>query len=174
MGDGPHLRTQHEHERGHHEPGDRDTPRGTLDTAVASALREVPGADAVAISLFPRMGRVRTPAATSKLAMVGDMLQYGLQQGPCLDALWETPVVHSADLAEESRWPAWAARMAGEYEARSVVCLRLLVRVDMLAALTVYARAPHAFDARSLERAQRLADDLAAAVGAAVRRSEPT
>jgi hypothetical protein len=64
--------------------------------------------------------------------------------------------------------------MVGEYEARSVVCLRLLVRVDMLAALTVYARAPHAFDARSLERAQRLADDLAAAVGAAVRRSEPT
>lgn len=34
-----------------------------------------------------------------------DQLQYELQEGPCMDAVWEHDVIMSPDLAREGRWP---------------------------------------------------------------------
>ena len=79
--------------------------RRTLRRSVEAAVDLVHGCDEACVSLVHRSGRIDTPAATSSTARQGDELQYELQEGPCLDAIWHHETVRSDDLGTEARWP---------------------------------------------------------------------
>jgi GAF domain-containing protein len=136
----------------------------TMAAAVDLATRTVSGCDEAGITLVERHGRVTTPAYTHEVVLAGDLLQYELDEGPCLDAIWEHPVVHARDLEHETRWPAWAPRMAHEHDVHSMMCVRLYTDTKTLGALNLYAKAPGSFDAEDLDEATALATHVAIAV----------
>jgi len=86
----------------------QDDLTATMQTAVDIAVRDIEGADAAALSIVQRKKVIDTPAASNRAARYGDELQYELGEGPCLDAVWENPLVEASDLDEEPRWPRWA------------------------------------------------------------------
>jgi transcriptional regulator with GAF, ATPase, and Fis domain len=146
---------------------DQGDPRQLLEAAVRLAVDNVGGADAAAISVVQRRRQVETFAQTAEYVVKADRLQYELQEGPCLDAVWEERVVHSPDLREERRWPTWAPRVVEEMEVRSMLCFQLFTHEDTVGALNLYAREPQAFDARDRDDGLALAAHIAVATVAA-------
>jgi GAF domain-containing protein len=142
-------------------------PRPTLERTVAVATHLIDGCDHAAVSLVHRSKRIDTPAATSEVCRRGDLLQYELQQGPCLDAIWQHETVHCPDLLHESRWPRWAPRVVHELGIRSMLCFQLFTDEDSLGALNLYAESPNAFG----EPAEALGFALAAHAAEALVRS---
>ena len=121
----------------------------------------LPETDGVLVAVRRHDGS-REVVATSELAVTADELQLGLREGPVLDALAGGDVVGSADLAGEDRWP----RLASAVEAsgvRSALCVPLGEGLA-LGTLSLYARAPDAFD----HAARRVAARLGRSAGPAV------
>ena len=79
-----------------------------------AAVDTVGGADFAGILLADRHGKIQTPAATHRIVLEADLLQFDLKEGPCLDAVrgrWQT---RSDDLRTDARWPKygpWAAEL---------------------------------------------------------------
>jgi GAF domain-containing protein len=69
---------------------------------------------------------VETKAATDPLVWELDHLQYTVDEGPCLSALRETPVVVVPDLRREQRWPRYLSS-ALRTGLRSQMAVRLSV-----------------------------------------------
>ena len=87
---------------------DLDGTRGTADTAehaVQAALETLPSCAGAGLTLLHRDGTLETVAATNDAVLKGDRLQYELGEGPCVQAIRDDAVVHSADLAADDRWP---------------------------------------------------------------------
>jgi GAF domain-containing protein len=120
-------------------------PRPSLERAVAVATHLVDGCDHAAVSLVHGSKRIDTPAFTSEVGLRGDLLQYELQQGPCLDAIWHHETVHCPDLMQESRWPVWAPRVVRDLGIRSMLCFQLFTDEHSLGALNLYGESPNAF-----------------------------
>jgi GAF domain-containing protein len=138
----------------------------TLQTAVNLCVELIDCCDDAAVSIVRRDG-IDTPAATSDAVSRADSLQYELNQGPCLDAIRVSELVHSADLANDERWPNWGRRIAAENYFRSMLCVRLYVEQDNLGALNLYSRRPEGFDASEQAEALALAAHVAIALTAA-------
>ena len=96
----------------------------TLERCVALATELIDGCDYAGISFVRRKGPIETPAATDPLVLRGDKLQYSLQEGPCLDAIWDYETVHSPNLATEQRWPRWAPQVVDELAVASMLSFR--------------------------------------------------
>lgn len=116
----------------------------TLQTVAEHAVAVVAACDFSSVSLRRRRGRVETSASTSDLASRCDALQYELDEGPCLDAVWEGDAYLAEDVATDSRWPRWGARVA-ELGVGSIMAIRLATEQEIMGALNLYATAPHAF-----------------------------
>jgi GAF domain-containing protein len=135
---------------------------------VCDAAKDWLGAEAcVGISLIRRGKEVETPAATSDLVRRGDLLQYELQEGPCLDAAWNEKQVYAGDLAREPRWATWAPRVVDELGVHSMLCTRLFTNEDTLGALNIYSPKADAFDEDSRDDILALASHAAVAVSSA-------
>ena len=117
----------------------------TLEKAVALCVDLIEGCDAAAVSLVRRGQAIETPAYTDAWVLRGDELQYELQQGPCMDAVWHHDIVISTDLATDDRWPQWAPRVVEEIGARSMMCIQLFTDASTLGALNMYSWSPDAF-----------------------------
>jgi transcriptional regulator with GAF, ATPase, and Fis domain len=141
--------------------------RDTLQRSVRLAAEMVPGCDEACVSLAHRSRRIDTPAATHDDARRGDKLQYELQEGPCLDAIWTQETVRSDDLLSEGRWPRWAPVAAQELGIRAMLCFQLFTSRDSLGALNLYARQPNAFDHTSADVGYALAAHVAVALSGA-------
>lgn len=147
-----------------HQSGDVYRAAGEL------ALANVAGATAAGLSLVRRGrgrdggSRIEIRGATSEAVKVVGRLQDETGEGPCLEAVWEEPVVHSRDLADEPRFPVWARRVVEETGLRSALSIRLFTHDDTLGALCVYSTEPRAFDASSIEDASALAAHVAVAI----------
>ena len=147
-----------------------DNVEHTLDKAVELAVEMIRGCDAAGVTLVRRGNALESPAYTDEMVARGDALQLELGEGPCVDAVWEQQVVISGDLASETRWPGWAARLVAESGARSMMCVQLFTSQTTLGALNLYAKSPHAFDPESDRyEAQALAAHVAVALVAAQR-----
>nr|WP_246315009.1 GAF and ANTAR domain-containing protein [Kineococcus aurantiacus] len=111
-------------------------------------LETVPGADSCAVTVVDGAGRPATTAASDAVAARADAVQYTAGEGPCLAAVTRRArsVVH--DTREETRWPLWAGDVAA-LGVRSVLSVPLVAGDEVLGAVKVYGRAPHAFDLRS-------------------------
>ena len=143
--------------------GQRDT-RATMQMSVDLAVKDIDGADAVAMSVVRREGAVQTLAASGEDARRGDELQYELGQGPCLDAVWAEHVVHSRDFTSERRWPEWAAKVVEETGFRSLMAFRLFTTAESVGALNLYSTDPDGFDATDRDYGLALAAHVAVAV----------
>ena len=118
--------------------------RPTLQTIAEHAVAVVPACDFCSVSLRRRRGRVETTASTSDLASRCDALQYELDEGPCLDAVWEGDSYLAEAIATDARWPRWGPRVA-ELGVGSILAIRLATQTENIGALNLYATRPHAF-----------------------------
>ena len=133
-------------------------------------LETVSGADACAVTVLDTAGRASTTAASDEIAARADELQYRDGQGPCFEAVARRhrTVVH--DVRTEARWPRWALDLEG-LGFLSLLSVPLVAGDDVLGAIKVYGRAPHAFDLRS-ERVLSLTAAQAAVLLAEARVAE--
>ena len=120
----------------------------TLEKSVALCVDLIEGCDAAAVSLVRRGESIETPSSTDPRVLRGDELQYELQQGPCMDAVWHHDIVISTDLATDDRWPQWAPQVVEELGVRSMMCLQLFTDASTLGALNMYSWRPDAFSVR--------------------------
>lgn len=123
-------------------------PDGTLQLAdlVRHAVTAVPGAEAAGVSLTDGSRPPKTVAATSELASKVDLLQYKTGEGPCMQALEQSDVVWSADLATDEQWPKFAPRAVAQAGVRSMLSFRLFLTDAHHGALNFYSSAPAVFD----------------------------
>ena len=123
---------------------DHDDPDAMLAAIVAAAGAMIPGAEEGSISVVLGRRRVHSQAPTGDLPRQVDAIQEEVQQGPCLDAIYQQQTVRVTDLAAEDRWPLFASRAAAT-GAAGMLSLQLYVEGDNLGALNLYARRPGAF-----------------------------
>lgn len=143
------------------------TPAETQARITRAAVDTVPGCAHASISLVRRPGPVTTVAPTDDVPARVDRIQYETDEGPCLEAIRDHEVVVIDDLAEDGRWPRFAARAAVETPVRSILAARLFVQDDTIGALNLFAERPHAFDDHDEAVATILAGHAALAVSAA-------
>ncbi|CCG02636.1 GAF and ANTAR domain-containing protein [Blastococcus saxobsidens] len=138
----------------------------TLQAIAAAAVGTVPNAEDCGITYVIGRKKVEPRAWTSDLPKGVDSLQERLEQGPCLDAVWEEEVVRVDDVASDERWPEFA-REASDLGVGSMMCFQLFVVGDQLGALNLYARTPGAFDDDSQDIALIFASHAAVALAGA-------
>ncbi|MDQ4055387.1 MAG: GAF and ANTAR domain-containing protein [Actinomycetota bacterium] len=123
------------------------TPDGplTFQRVVDRALEVVPGCDHCGLHLRKRRGRAESASATDDIAAEADRLQDELQDGPCVDAAFQSEnfIVH--DVRTENRWPSWAERTAA-LGIRSSMSVRLTASDETIGALNFYSDQPGTFD----------------------------
>ncbi|MGW4485205.1 GAF and ANTAR domain-containing protein [Amycolatopsis sp. NPDC004368] len=134
---------------------------GVLQHLVATAVRVIPAASVVSVTLRAPDGLFYTPIETDPVATELDQVQYHTGEGPCLDAARPDGPAHAEtqDLAHEPAWPRFgpiaAARGMGSMFA---VALLPDAREPQLAgALNVYAREAGALTAADRDLALLLA-----------------
>jgi GAF domain-containing protein len=112
-----------------------------------------------------------TVAASDELARTLDEQQYGVNNGPCLEALATGAPVLVTDMAVEPRWAPYPAR-AAELGARSSMSYPLITGDEAFGALNLYAPSPLVPDVALQARAAQLADRAAGAVAVGLRLRE--
>jgi GAF domain-containing protein len=137
--------------------------QGVLDEVAQLAKRTIPGADEVSVTLITDRGGAHTAAYTGQLALSLDEWQYGIGNGPCLDASAATLTVSLPDMTTEERWPDWAAR-ALQAGAHSSLSIGLPIHEQITGALNVYAIKPDAFDSDAIILGQTFAGYAAVAL----------
>jgi GAF domain-containing protein len=141
-------------------------PGQTLESITGSAVHVVDGAEHAAISMSHGRKAIETVAATSDLSEQIDRAQYDTQQGPCLDALYDQALVRMTDDEAEERWPDFTERIRG-MGIRSMLCVRLFMQGDDVAALNMYSSHADAFDPDDEDIARLLGTHAAVALAAA-------
>lgn len=129
--------------------------QAVLQRASEIAKRAITGADEVSVTM--KNGQPTTVASSGALATEVDESQYETDSGPCLQAISEGEVVLVADMASETRWPAYLprARAAG---VGSSLSIPLPVDGAFVGAFNAYSRTASAFDGHAV----KLGEDLAA------------
>ncbi len=137
---------------------------GAAGVGVAGDPRRAEHAD---ITLAVRGGRLESRAATSELPSRIDDLQQEVDDGPCLQAIWEHETVRVDDMAHEDRWPRFAPR-AADAGIGSMLAFQFYTTESNLGALNLLSASPHAFDAASVSVGGSLATHAAIAVIAVI------
>jgi transcriptional regulator with GAF, ATPase, and Fis domain len=117
-------------------------------TLLSSLAREtVPGSTGAGVSIIDGRRRASSGSTDDRVRRA-DALQYELDGGPCLTAATTRELVRIDDLAEDRRWPRWAAA-AQPLGLRAVLSAPLVAGEAPLGAIKVYADTPGAFDRHS-------------------------
>jgi len=119
----------------------------TVQLVTALAQRTLPGTAGAGVSLMEAVGK-RTTAASDALVEQADLLQYELDEGPCLAAWRDRTPVRVDNLETEHRWPRWAEAVA-PLGIKAVLSAPLLVRDGSIGAIKVYSLQPAAYDTHS-------------------------
>src|SRR5919205_1299238 len=122
--------------------------QATMQRVVEAAAHNLDGEVWASVSLVHQRREVETPVVTDDRAGRADRLQYELEQGPCLDAIWEQETFQIDDMTTEQRYPRWARAVAEETGIRSSLSLQLFTDAEQnsLGALNLYSPQPAAFD----------------------------
>lgn len=126
---------------------DTSRPDATAAAVVGRAMRTVPGADCVSLTMRARRGRFLTLASTDELAGELDASQFALDEGPCVDAARGHDWCRSGDVGADPRWPRWGPR-ARDAGLGSLLSISLPGTDSTFGALNLYARATGAFGDR--------------------------
>lgn len=123
-------------------PGDLDH---TLSRITGAAVEVLPSVEFASITVLHRDGRLETVAPTDDLLWGVDAAQYELREGPCYDAAADAVHVVSPDLANDQRFPRYAATaVAAGINAQAGI--RLFEAPKSRGALNLYARETGAFE----------------------------
>jgi GAF domain-containing protein len=142
----------------------------TIDAVTRLAVVAVPGVEQASIS-EGRNGKFRTVASTGEVATGGDLIQYEMGTGPCVDVIVDDAVFRSNDIVTDTRWPKVGARIHAETGTTSMMSLRLFMEGDeRIAGLNLYSTQPDAFDDDAQIIATVLATHSATALIAAAAR----
>lgn len=120
------------------------TVEAVLGLLTATAMHVVPNASGSGITLVAPDGSRTTAAGTDRVVERADLLQYDMDEGPCLDAWLQRRVIQVDDLTVDPRWPRWAPA-AAEMGLRSALSTSLVVGERSVGALKLYATQPHVF-----------------------------
>jgi hypothetical protein len=122
---------------------DAPTVQDVLERIAEAALRVVPGADVVSVSLRAPDGTLDTPATTDAIGVRLDELQNEFDEGPCLDAsrIPGIGIAFSADLPAGEGFAKWGPA-AAELGIESVMAIGLFPAQDppRVGSLNVYSR----------------------------------
>ena len=124
----------------------------TLQTVAERAVAVVGACEFASVSLRRRRGRIETTASTSELASACDALQYELEEGPCLEAVWDGDSYLAEDIAHDARWPRWGPRVA-KLGVGSVLSVQLSTETETIGALNLYAERARAFTSDDVDLA---------------------
>ncbi len=127
-----------------------------LEAVVALVKRTVPNCDAAGISLVIE-GEPTTCAASNRLAVEIDLVQYRTGQGPCLAAMTDSDAIRIDVLDRDVRFPRFAPG-ALDLEIESVLSVPLTAKGRTVGALNLYSKLPNAFDDRFEEAVRPMAD----------------
>ena len=136
----------------------------TLERSVSIALDLVPHAEHAGISIVHRKGRIETPASSADAVLQADGLQYQLDEGPSLDAIWTQDIVSASDLRSDPRWPRWAPQVSSRFGFASMLCVQLFTSTTVVGGINLYSTRTQAFDSDDLDVANYLAAHVAVAV----------
>ncbi|WP_170208532.1 GAF and ANTAR domain-containing protein [Micromonospora pisi] len=139
-------------------------PTNLLAHVATMTRTEVPGADAVGVTVFDSSG-LSLKASTGALVLGMDAAQRTVREGPCLDAAATRATVRSDDLTSDVRWPRLAPH-AAEVGVRSALALRLFVTDRPLGVLSIYATTAGAFGQVAEATGSLLAAHAAVAIAA--------
>lgn len=134
-----------------------------LATVLAAAVDNVPGAEFAGITVTTNRDSLRSHVATDPLVAVHNGIQVTHQEGPCLHAAWDQPIVRVNDLTAEHRWPKYALDAVSQTPFRSIVSFRLYTANETLGSMTLYSRTPHAFTPEAEEIGELYAAQAAVA-----------
>ena len=134
-----------------------------LETVVGIVKRTVPNCDAAGITLLIE-GEPTSVAVTDRLAVEIDLVQYDTGEGPCLAAVDQSNVIRIDILEKDSRFTRFAPG-ALALDVDSVLSMPLAATGRTVGALNLHSRLPEAFDARTEDLAQPMADYAAEVVG---------
>jgi GAF domain-containing protein len=109
-----------------------------------------------------------TVVSSNNLASQVDEIQYGRDQGPCLDSLRKGIIVQVDDLTRESRWDGYPTH-ALAHGVLSSLSLPLAIDGQTVAALNLYSNQPAAFDGPPRQHATAFAGQCSAALALALR-----
>lgn len=123
-------------------PGDLDH---TLSRITQAAVDVLPSVEFASITVLHADGRLETVAPTDDLLWGVDAAQYELREGPCYDAAADAVHVVSPDLANDPRFPRYAAT-AVAVGINAQAGLRLFDAPRSRGALNLYARQTGAFE----------------------------
>ncbi|WP_262281909.1 GAF and ANTAR domain-containing protein [Micromonospora sp. MA102] len=141
-----------------------------LDQLVRVATEVV--APAVGCGLTMRRdGGAFTVASSGDLAAQGDEIQYGADEGPCLEALRQGQVVEVLDLRTDDRWCDYREH-ALRLGVASSLSLPVTVDGEVVGALNLYATEPHAFTERARRQALAFTDQGSAALSVILRQAD--
>lgn len=132
----------------------RKTSRESLATVIAMAVESGP-CDSASITMLGKQRQLTTVAASDDRVLQADQLQYDLDEGPCLDAVWVEGQFVVPDLEADGRWPRWAPR-AAELGVCGMLSLHLFTDTA-LGSLNLYSLRPREFDAADVETAKVIA-----------------
>lgn len=142
--------------------------QATLDTIVKLAVEHLNGCDFAGISLIEGR-KITSPASSNGVPRMVDCIQAEVDEGPCLDAIRQHEVFQTADLAAESRWPAFATRAHEETGIQSILSVRLFIEESTMGALNLYSTGRDAFDETDVALASVFAAHAAVAMSASRR-----
>jgi GAF domain-containing protein len=113
----------------------------TLSVILTSAVDALPGVDVAGITVLHADGSIQTVAFTNPVAVEVDEMQGEVVEGPLYAAETDDWRLVVPDVADESRWPAYGARLA-ELGIRAQMAIRLRVTGRRRALLNLYAHQP--------------------------------
>lgn len=148
------------------EPGVEQTVKGIVGAVIGT----VPGADHAAVSLWTGI-EMQTVAATGDLARKANAIEHELREGPCVDAVSDQHTYRIDTMAEEVRWPNFAAA-AQELGIGSMLGYRLFTSERTLGSLDLYAFESQAFDAHAELTGELFATHAAIALIGSTREAE--
>jgi hypothetical protein len=129
--------------------GDGSDGADAIERLVKLAVVSVPGCEWAGITAWPEQRNPRSLAATDRVALTVDELQYTLREGPCLAAAKEDEPVRIPDLAEDNRWPGFGRLTISRTPVRSILSFHLGDDPERTA-LNLYSGVVNGFDDESL------------------------
>jgi GAF domain-containing protein len=141
-----------------------------LDQIVRVAVEVVTPAVGCGLTVR-RDGGAFTVASSGGLAAQGDEIQYGADEGPCLEALRQGQVVEVFDLREDGRWSRYREH-ALRLGIVSSLSLPMTVDRETVGALNLYPTQPRAFTDPARRQALAFTDQGSAALGVILRQAD--
>jgi transcriptional regulator with GAF, ATPase, and Fis domain len=139
-----------------------------LDGVLALTVRMAP-CDVASVSLRHGRDGLETTAASDPVAARAHEVQQELDEGPCLDVVWDAAGVNVVpDLSDSRRWARWAGH-ALDLGLSSMLAVRLDTNNHTIGALDLYSRERRDYDADEVLAARVVASRVSAALAVAKR-----